>query len=389
MPAVQQRTLSLWAIPTVLTALSVAVAIGCGSSKSAAPKNVHQTFEDSDEGWIPFGQDAQVELTHERAQIKDGNSALALHYIFHPGQYGSAVLPVEQGQLSRLSSIQFWIKTDHATPIIVILSEKQPGGYYSTWFWCPRDQWQHVELQPADFALDEGPADPKDPDGRLDLDQVQGIGISDMGQAFQTLGKDSSYPLVIDRAPGPHVLNLDDFDFVMGEASASERGRSRLIGDLDRSVLTWITTGGAELGRSTSQNALNEAALEVNYEQTAGRYVAIVHTLSNLDLHGTSKLSFKVAAKNNSKFILYLEKKRAGSLLGPRYSLLLEVPGDSQAHERQIALADFRVDPAGPSDPDGKLDARALKSISLVDITAIDGRPATKNTFWLSSIRPQ
>jgi len=223
----------------------------------------------------------------------------------------------------------------------------------------------------------------------LDLDQVQGIGISDLGQAFQTLGQDSGYPLVIDRATGPHVLNLDDVDLVMEKPSAPERRRSTLIGDLNRSVLTWITTGGAKIGRSTSGNALNEPALEVNYEQTAGRYVAVVHTLSNLILHGTSKLSFKIAAKNNSKFALYLEKKRAGSLLGPRYSLLLEVPGDSQAHERQIALADFRADPAGPSDPDGKLDARALKSISLVDITAIDGRPATNNTFWLSSIRPQ
>jgi len=118
MPAVQKRTQSLWAIATALTALSVAVAIGCGSSKSAEPKNVHQTFEDSDEGWIPFGPDAQVEVTRERTQIKDGSAALALHYVFHPGQYGSAVLPVEQGQLSRLSSIQFWIKADHATSVI-------------------------------------------------------------------------------------------------------------------------------------------------------------------------------------------------------------------------------------------------------------------------------
>src|SRR5690348_5605439 len=83
MPAVQKRTQSLWAIATVLTALSVADAIGCGSSKSAEPKNVHQTFEDSDEGWIPFGPDAQVEVTRERTQIKDGGAALALHYVFH------------------------------------------------------------------------------------------------------------------------------------------------------------------------------------------------------------------------------------------------------------------------------------------------------------------
>jgi len=388
MSRVSKRTLPVWAIPTMLTALAAAPAIGCGSSKRAAPKDVHQTFEDSDEGWIPFGTDAQVEVTHEPTQVKDGSAALALRYVFHPGQYGSAILPIEQGQLGKLNRLQFWIKADHTTPVIVILSEKQPGGYYSTWFWCPADAWQHVELQPSDFALDEGPEDPKDPDGRLDLDQVRGIGLSDLGQAFQTLGRDVGYPLIIDRATGSHVLNLDDVDFLMGEASAPERGRPKSIGNVDRSVLTWITTGGAELRRSLSQNPINEPALEVNYEQTAGRYVGIFHTLSNLDLRGISKLSFKIAAKNDSKLMMYLEKKQPGSLLGPRYSLLVEIPGDSRAHERQIAIADLRADPAGPSDIDGKLDTGALKSISFVDITASDGRPSRKNTLWLSSISP-
>ena len=87
--------------------------------------------------------------------------------------------------------------------------------------------------------------------------------------------------------------------------------------------------------------------------------------------------------------MLYLEKKRPGALLGPRYGIALETPGGIHAQERLIEFADLRLDPAGPADADGALDGRYLKSISLVDITAADGRAARKNTLWLSSIRPQ
>src|SRR5262249_45050389 len=107
MHAVQPRTLLVFAVRVTLTVLA-ATAIGC-STKTASPKNIYQTFEDSDEGWIPFGPDAQVEVTKEGTLVRNGSAALALHYSFHPGQYGSAVLPIERGQLSKLSRIQFWI----------------------------------------------------------------------------------------------------------------------------------------------------------------------------------------------------------------------------------------------------------------------------------------
>ena len=63
-------------------------------------------------------------------EVQNGNAALALHYVYTPGQYGSAVLPLEPAQVAHLGRLAFWIKTDRATPVIVALSEKQPGGGY-------------------------------------------------------------------------------------------------------------------------------------------------------------------------------------------------------------------------------------------------------------------
>jgi len=349
---------------------------------------IHQSFEEGDEGWIPFGGDAQVELTREPSQVKNGKAALAVRYKFNPGQYGSAVFPVESGQLARLSRIRFWIKTDHSTPIIVILSEKA-GGYYSTWFWCNKDQWQQVELRPSDFALDEGPTDPKDPDGRLDLDQVQGIGISDLGQAFQTLAANSAYPLVVDPVSGRHSLYVDDFDLAMSGARASEGAISKSIGDFDRGLLTWVTLGGAELKISLASNPLREPALEATYEQKHGHYVAFGHTLANLNLHGVKKLVFRIATKDEAKFMVYLEKKQPGATFGPRYSYLMAIPGGNRAVEEEIALSEFRPDPSGPADPNGKLTVGDLKSLSLVDITGANSQASRENTLWLSAIKPQ
>jgi hypothetical protein len=351
-----------------------------------ATETVAQSFEKSDEGWIAYGHDAQVELTRDSLLVKSGSRALAIHYKYNPGQYGSAVLPLESGQFERSPGIAFWIRTDMSTPVIVVLSEKQPGGgYYSSWFWCPKDLWQHVALAPSDFILNTGPTDPKDPDGRLDPERVNGIGISDLGQAFQTLPVDPAYPLVVDRGAGAHTIAIDDF--ILGRQPVA--GAGHLIGGVGRGFLTWITTGGAKLEIDAGANPLGTPALRAIYAQTAGKYVAIAHTLANEDLGAASRFSFRMASANRARFLVYLEEKLPGSVLGPRYSSMFEVGGGSRATDESLALSSFAFDSTGPADRDGKLDSKELKSISFVDISAADGTASGTNTVWVGALRPQ
>jgi hypothetical protein len=373
----------------IVAALFVGASIsGSGCVRRSSGQPPHQTFDQSDEGWIPFGTDAHVEVVHDPAIVKSGGGALMLRYTVNPGQYGSAVLPLEAGELKSLQRLEFWIRTDRATPVIVVLSEKQPGGgYYSSWFWCRKDEWLHVSLTPHDFVLNQGPSDPVDADGRLDLDDVRGIGISDLGQAFQSFASDPTYPLVVDTTSGSHTILLDDVEMVTGPgAPPLGPWPDKVIGHPERGLVTWISIGGTDLAIADASSPLGQPGFSARYEQTFGHYVAISHSLLDHDLRGVAHLSLTMASQNDAKLMVYLEEKKPGTLLGPRYIHTVTVPGGSEPASIDLALAEFQTDTAGLVDPNGRLDADLLKSISLVDITAVDSRPPTPNVLWLSPI---
>jgi hypothetical protein len=375
------------AVPIVAVLASLIVLVLYGLRQKPAAASFPHTFEKSEEGWIPFGQHAKVRITHEAAHVKEGKGALALDYEVIPGQFGSAVLPIGDGLPRAMKRLSFWLKSDVATTIAVVLSEKKPdGGDYAAWFWSPKDVWQEIELTPSDFTLNEGPDDPKDSNGRLDLDRVQGVGLIDLAQYFLLLGKDPRFPLAVNELSGTHSLYVDDFE-VLAEARAARSSASpTVIGDLRRNFLTWLTLGGAELSLNKSDNPLGKPAFEASYEQRPGRYVVISHGLSNLDLQKAERFSLSIASAKEAHLMLYLEERRPGSHEGPRYNLMLEVPGNRQPQNKTLAFSDFTPDATAPADPNGRLDPGKLKSISLIDITAALTTRTEKNTIWLADV---
>ena len=267
----------------------------------------------------------------------------------------------------------------------MVLTEKGPGGgVYSAAFWSPKQRWQHIELLPEDFALNEGPADPKDTNGRLDVAEVQGMGFIDLGQFFGSISEDREYPLFLKTMTGTHYIHVDDFEILRGRA-APEAQRSR-IGDPTRGFISWFTLGGATLSLSKPGYPLESAAYEVNYDQTQTKYVAIVHVLSNLDLGTATQLRFDVASLKPATLIVYLEERSPGNDVGPRYSSALEVAGGSTPSRKTLAISDFVHDPTGPADPDGRLSPGRLRSISLIDVTGATLSGPERNTLWISSI---
>jgi hypothetical protein len=92
------------------------------------------------------------------------------------------------------------VKTDYPTSLAVVLSEKG-GGNYTALFWSSANRWQQIRLAPCDFSLGERDNDPPHPDGKLDLDQVQGVGVTDLGQLFGSTPANPALPIVVDRNP--------------------------------------------------------------------------------------------------------------------------------------------------------------------------------------------
>ena len=370
----------------VVLLIATAATLAQACRRQAAGHNAHQTFEEGDEGWIPFGAGAQVEVVRDSSIAKSGSAALALHYTINPGQYGSAVLPLEAGEMAGLQRLELSVRTDHDTAIIVVLSEKQPGGgYYSSWFWCPKDRWLTVSLTPQDFVLDQGPSDPIDPDHRLDLDDVRGIGVTDLGQAFQALGAD--YPLLVDKVSGSHTILLDDINWSTA-SGAAPRGpwTDKQIGHPERGFVTWIALGGARLNIVDANSPLGRPGFSVAYPQTFGQYVAFSHSLLDHDLRGIERLSVTLASEHDAHLMVYLEEKKPRVVNGPRYSFPVAVMGGKTPTSIDLMLSAFQHDTTGPTDSDGKLDADQLKSISIVDVTAADSRPSVDNVLWVSPI---
>jgi hypothetical protein len=72
---------------------------------------VRQTFEDSVAGWIAAGTGGSVRVTHDAADVKSGNGALALDYTVGAG-VAVAALPLAGTDVSKMDRVGFRVKTD-------------------------------------------------------------------------------------------------------------------------------------------------------------------------------------------------------------------------------------------------------------------------------------
>jgi hypothetical protein len=374
----------------LLTSLVAVFLMACQSRTASFP--ALQTFESGNEGWIGYGPGARASRTTEAGNIKEGSSALKLQYEVKAGEYNSAILPISEGSLAGMTRLRFWLKTDVSTAIGLVLTEKPSaalkpvGAVYSAWFWSLKDRWQRIELTPADFALNEGPGDTNDVNGKLDLDQILAIGLIDSSQYFHLFRQDPAYSfLVVDEPAGEHSIYLDDFEVIMDGFTQAEAGHK--IGELDRGFLTWQTLGGAELSLNESESPLNKPALQVTYEQAPGKYVIVSHRLSQpaIGLRGKDKLSFDAASEKPVLITIYLEERNPGQAMGPVYALPLALPGDREKVHKTIELAAFAYEKTSPADNNERLDAERLNTISLMDMSVSTGQ-SQKNTIWISEI---
>src|SRR5207244_2606356 len=118
-------------------------------------------------------------ITRDSKQAEGGTGALLYSYDVTPETVRALALP-RALNLAGMRSVHLWVKCSAATAIAFSLVE-QSGASYQTAFCCPKSAWQEVSLNLDELA----PDDPsKDPDGKLDLDQVQALSLADLGQFF-------------------------------------------------------------------------------------------------------------------------------------------------------------------------------------------------------------
>jgi hypothetical protein len=329
---------------------------------------VHQDFETGATGWFALGAaGGSVGVTHQPGETHSGNSALAFTYEVKRGQPSVAVMPAPPA-LARMQHLRFWVKTDRETPVAVLLSETQPGGgNYTAWFWSPANAWQQIDLTPADFVLSDGPQDPKDADGKLDLDQLQAIGILDLASFFPA-------------QPATRTLWIDDFEALGGPPPAEDSAMR--IDNFDRGFLPWITIGDMDLklvrADNQADNPLHEPALEASYQQRDNPMPVLLRRIANHDLAKAVRLDFDVASDEETTLVVALEIKRPGASQGPRFTLPIFPPGNREVFHVSVKLEDFQGQ--------GKLDPAQLKTLIVTDPAGAGDSVGTHNRIWIGKV---
>lgn len=344
----------------------------------AAPL-MQSAFEEDAGGWAVLGLTAKVALTHDAAGVHGGKSALKFDYPVEKGQLSALVLPVVDGKLAGAQAFHLWVKADHASPLILMLTEKG-GGHYSALFTAPAGQWQEVALAPADFVLGESKDDPKDPDNKLDLNQVEAVGVIDFSQIFAQ--GDPALATALGIQTGPRSLVLDDVSVSTAPADPAIKPDASAVDSFSHPQLSWAGLGGVTLSRDTK--VLGGPALQAAYKPTAGKIAGVLRPVRPGLLAGKTGLTFALASAKPTTLLVHLEERGGG-----KYNYLLGTKGASAVQPVSIGAGDFRAGDDS-QDTNGKLDMDQVNQFAVMDLSGLMGDPgaggASDNTFWIGPI---
>jgi hypothetical protein len=360
--------IDLMALKTICL-LSMAAA--GGFAQAASDVVFRQTFQGDTGTWRVMGEHASVSPA-------EGGNGLVFRYELGPKIFSGLVSPAP-ADFAKMQRIRLRVKTDHATAMGLVLSEKKPGGNYSVWFWSPANTWQWVEFTPADFNLNDGPNDAKDPDGKLDLADVEGIGLFALGQFFAQLPGNPDFPVSVHLEQGQHTATLESFEVLSSPAAESGLPANGLrLGMLDRNFIDWVTLGGMDLKLNAGPNPLNAPALEASYQQTEGQFQLLVRRVTGAGMAQAKRLVFDIASEHDVTLMLSLEMTKPGGGQGPRFTLPIYPPGGKEVFHVNLGLADFQGD--------GKFDPARWRSMAIVDITVAGGGAPDANTIWIGNV---
>jgi hypothetical protein len=262
-------------------------------------------------------------------------------------------------------------------------------------FWAQKNVWQRVDLNLSDFGANDGPNDPADPNGKLDPEQVEALGIVDLAGFFNQLPAEA--PMVVERTTGAHTLWIDDFEILSGDNPKTEKpgsailpGGSVLIDAFDRGFSPWVTLGGMSVGISPgSDNPIGGPALMASIQPVEGKVVILTRRVNGADYTGCKRILFDIAAEHEGTFVVSIEvrKEGAASAEGPRYNFMIYPPEGRKVFRVNVSLADFDHDENSPEDSAGKLEAARIKTISIGDITSLTGGAAgAGNKIWIGRV---
>ncbi len=330
--------------------------------------------------WVGIGDNAKVSTEQAPENVKEGTGSLRFDYQVAPGQNNVLLSALAPRSLATLESISFWIKANHNASFIFALQE-QGGGRFGTTFSVVKDQWQRVEIAPEELVLQVDKDTPKDADGKLDVEKIEGVALLDFGQFLAQLAADPQNPIarILGIETGARTVYLDDVSFSSKPLPLEAPDKS-LLDDFKHPQVGWMGIGGVTL-KVAKDDAGKNPALQADYTQTANRVVAFAKLLPPGVLANKDSLAFDIATKRHATLIVQLEETSGG-----KYNTICDVAANETFTPRRLAFAAFT--PADDSkDNNNRLDLDQVKQILIIDASGMMGLDGGDNTLWIHPIR--
>lgn len=358
--------------------------VGLGLACSAIAQGpeaplIQHSFKEDAAGWMPIGQTAKVVIYHDPALGAPTVGALRFNYGINKGEFNALLLPAKYDSLKTAKAFKFSVKTDLDTLLAVTVQEEE-GGRYLALVHAPKDAWQPVELSVGDFALAMDKDDPKDPNGKLDMEQVTAIVVADISQLFAQ-NEDPKLTGLFDVKKGAHTLYFDDFS-VTTEAippSTSSAGDDVRVDSFVHPQLAWFALGGPKLSRASGA-PLAGAGLKAEYRQAEGKLAILSRTMMPWILTQAKTLTFDAASQHGAKLIVQVEETEGG-----KYNAVVDVPAGAKSTPFRLLFSEFKA-ADDSKDPNGKLDLGKVKNLLLIDVSGAVEKVDRENVLWLGNL---
>jgi hypothetical protein len=364
----------------ILGAAMLGLALRLPPAYADTPPLLESTFEKDAGDWEVFSPagtvTGKISITHEAAHVKEGEGALQFDYEIKKGGLSALALRTPLETIAKMQSLHFWVQADHATSLLLVFSERGGGRYQAPIAVTP-NIWQEVAVAPSDLMLSEDAGSPPDPDGKLDLDRIDNIGLVDI-DSFLVENVGDINPFNV--AAGQHTLYLSHF--VVSDAPLpaipGTAGEVQLTSFI-RPQIDWLVIGDMSVQKVT-EKPLSGPSMKATYTQQKMKAFGMIKQIPTGAFANAKQLGFAIASRRPATLVVQLETKN-----GLKYKTHVGISGDSERKDYTLPFADFAVadDSADKNIP---LDLKQISKILFIDVTGFTNGEGGENSLWINNI---
>jgi hypothetical protein len=376
----EEHILMKHAFARILCAAALGLALSFPRAYADTPPLLQSTFEKDAGDWevySPAGAvTGKISITHEAAHVKEGKGALQFDYVIQKGDLSALALRVPLETISKMKSLHFWVQADHATSLLLVFSERGGARYQAPIAVTPNN-WQEVAVAPSDLMLNEDAGSPPDPNGKLDLDHIDNIGLVDIDSFLVQNAADAN---PFDVAAGKHTLYLSNF--VVSDAplpAIPGTATDVQLTPFTRPQIDWLTVGDMSV-QKVMDKTLSGPSMKATYTQKKMKVFGMIKQIPTGAFANATQLGLAIASSRPTTLVVQLETKT-----GLKYKTQLEIGGDAERKEYTLPFAGYTI-ADDSADKNTLLDLKQISKILFLDITGFTNVEDRENTLWINNL---